>query len=100
MLHSLKPSDMLDSDIDCDSFAMEMEVRDDGMLGPSWLGYYKHQTASPTANVTRGTRASPAPAYSIRAHSLHTSARQSCACIFLVILIKKVRSNLAQEIQF
>jgi len=32
---------------------MEMEVGDDGTAGPSQLGYYKHQTASPTANVTR-----------------------------------------------
>ena len=28
------------------SLAMEMEVGDDGAAGPSWLGYYKHQTAS------------------------------------------------------
>ena len=41
---------------------MEMEVGDDGMAGPLQLGYYKHQTASPTANVTRA-----APAYDARA---------------------------------
>ena len=29
------------------SLAMEMEVGDDGAAGPLWLGYYKHQTASP-----------------------------------------------------
>jgi len=40
---------------------MEMEVRD--AVGPSRLGYYKHQTASPTANVTCATCASPATAY-------------------------------------
>ena len=42
---------------------MEMEVGDDGATGPSRLGYYKHQTASPrpAANVTHATRASPAP---------------------------------------
>ena len=28
------------------SLAMEMEVGDDGAVGPSRLGYYKHQTAS------------------------------------------------------
>jgi len=28
-----------------------MEVGDDGAAGPSWLEYYKHQIASPTANV-------------------------------------------------
>ena len=42
---------------------MEMEVGDDGAAGPSQLGYYKHQTASPTANVTRATCASPAPVH-------------------------------------
>ena len=42
---------------------MEMEVRDDGEVGPLRLGYYKHQTASPTANMTRATRTSPAPTY-------------------------------------
>jgi len=33
---------------------MEMEVEDDDAVGLSWLGYnrYKHQTASPTANIT------------------------------------------------
>ena len=46
---------------------MEMEVGDDGAAGPSQLGYYKHQTASPTANVTRAMRASPAPAYDAHA---------------------------------
>jgi len=32
---------------------MEMEVGDSSAAGPSWLGYYKHQTASPrtTANI-------------------------------------------------
>jgi len=46
-------SDTLDSDRGRRrSFAMEMEVGDDGTAGPSRLGYYKHQTASPTANVT------------------------------------------------
>jgi len=46
---------------------MEMEV--DGAAGPSRLGsgYYKHQTSSFSANVTRATRASPAPAYDARA---------------------------------
>ena len=63
---------------------MEMEVRDDSMVGPLWLGYYKHQTAFPIANVTYATCASPTPAYMMRAHSLHTRARQRCACIFLV----------------
>ena len=47
--------------------AMEMEAGVDGTAGPSWLGYYKHQTASPTANVTRATHASSAPAYMTRA---------------------------------
>ena len=49
--------------------AMEMEVRDDGSAWPSRLGYYqyKHQTASPTANVTRATHASPALAYEAHA---------------------------------
>jgi len=47
---------------------MEMEVGDDGAAGPSWLGYYKHKTASPkpTANVTRASRVSLAPAYDTR----------------------------------
>ena len=51
------------------SFAMEMEVGDDGAAGPPWLGYFKHQTASPRpiANITRATCASPAPAYDIHA---------------------------------
>jgi len=40
---------------------MEMEVGDDGAAGPSQLGYYKHQTASTAANVTRATHAPPAP---------------------------------------
>ena len=35
-------------------------------------------------NVTRATRASPAPAYETRAHSLRTGVRQRCACVFLV----------------
>jgi len=63
-------SDMLDSDIDlrqrC-SLMMEMEVGDDGTAGALRLGYYKHQTAS---------------------HSLRTSARQRCTCIFLVTTVK------------
>ena len=48
---------------------MEMEVGDDGVAGPSWLGYYKHQAASPrpTANITRATYASPSPAYDTHA---------------------------------
>jgi len=29
------------------SLAMELEVGDNGTAGPSQLGYYKHQTASP-----------------------------------------------------
>jgi len=45
------------------SLAMEMEVRDFSAVGPSWLGYYKYQTAS---------------------HSLRTSVRQKCTCVFLV----------------
>jgi len=57
--------DMLDS-VDLRSLAMEMEVGDDRAAGPSRLGYYKHQRASPTANVTRATRASLAPAYDAR----------------------------------
>jgi len=45
-----------------------MEVGDDGAAGPSQLGTTntKH-LACPTANVTRATRASPAPAYDARA---------------------------------
>ena len=48
------------------------EFFDDGMevggtAGPSRLGYYKRQTASPTANITRATHASLAPAYDARA---------------------------------
>jgi len=68
---------------------MKMELGDDGAMGPLWLGYYKHQTASfsystSAANVTRAMRASPAPAYDARVHSLRTGARQRCACVFLV----------------
>ena len=48
-------------------FGDRMEVGDDGAAGPSWLGYYEHQTASPTTNVTRATCASPAPTYYARA---------------------------------
>jgi len=46
-----------------------MEVGDDGAAGPSRLGYYKHQTASPrpTANVTRAMRVSLAPTYDVLA---------------------------------
>jgi len=64
-----------------------MEVRDDGTGGPTQLGYYKQLLLpSPTANVTRATHASPAPTYinDARVHSLHTGARQRCACVFLV----------------
>jgi len=63
--------------------AMEMKVEDDGAVGPSWLGCYKHQTASPrpTANTTHATRVSLAPAYDTRA-----GARNKCACIFLVMI--------------
>jgi len=43
-------------------YAHTMEVGDDGTVGPSRLGYYKHQTAFPT---TCATRASPAPAYDV-----------------------------------
>jgi len=44
--------------------AIEMEIGDDGSVGPSQLGYYKHQfeTAS-TANITLAMCASPAPTY-------------------------------------
>jgi len=47
------------------SLVIEMEVGDNSTAGPSQLGYYwyKHPTASPTANVTRDTCASPAPTY-------------------------------------
>jgi len=41
---------------------MEMKVGDDVVARPSQLGYYQHQTASPTAKATRATCASPAPA--------------------------------------
>ena len=61
-----------------------MEVGDDSTAGPSQLGYYKHQTASPTVNVTRATRTSPVPTYITSVHSLRTSVRQRCACVFLV----------------
>ena len=81
MSHSLTHSDTLDSDRRR-SLAMEMEVGDDGAAGPLQLGYYNHQTASPTANVTRATHASPAP---VPVHSLHTGVRQRCACVFLVV---------------
>jgi len=37
-------------------------------------------------NVTRATRTSPAPAFMTCVRSLHTGARQRCACIFLVII--------------
>ena len=63
-IQGLTHSDTLNSDIDHGrqrSLTMEMEVGDDVEVGPSWLGYYKHQTAYPTANVTRAMRASPAP---------------------------------------
>ena len=43
---------------------MEMEVGDG-----RHLGYYKHETASPTANVTRATHASPATAYVYDVHA-------------------------------
>ena len=65
MRHSLTHLDMLNLEVvDWHSLATEMEVRDDGAVGPQWLGYYqyKHQTAFPTANVTGTTRTSPAPA--------------------------------------
>jgi len=52
--HSLTHLDTFDSDIDhpMASLAMEMEVGDNGVVAPSQLGYYKQQTASPTANHT------------------------------------------------
>jgi len=52
------------------SLAMEMEAKDDSAAGPSQLGYYYTEQlllGRPTANVTRATRASPAPAYDSRA---------------------------------
>jgi len=62
------------------SLAMEMEV---GMTVR--LGYYKHQTASPTAAVTHAACTLPATVYSVtHTHSLHTGARQRCTCVFLV----------------
>jgi len=39
------------------------------------------------ANVTRATRASPAPAFMTCARGLHTGARQRCACVFLVKIL-------------
>jgi len=33
------------------SLAMEMEVGDDGMAGPSWLGYYKLYSQRNTCHV-------------------------------------------------
>ena len=66
--------------------SLAMEVGDDGAAGPLRLGYYKQQTAS-TANVTRATRAS---AYMTHTYSLHTGARQRCACVFLVMFVKVV----------
>ena len=75
-----------------------MEVGDDGAMGPSRLGYYKHKTASPTANVTRAMHASPAPAYDARAHSLRTGARQRCACVFIVHTILGRKLSFLQHI--
>jgi len=49
---------------------MEMEVGDDGAAGPSrqtLKSFYSKRDVQ-------------------RAHSLHTGARQRCACIFLVIV--------------
>jgi len=39
------------------------------------------------ANVTRATRASPAPAFMTRARSVRTGARQRCADVFLVSIL-------------
>ena len=78
--HSLTHSDTLDSDIVRRSLVMEMEVGD---AGPSRLGYYNTKQLL-HANVTRATRASPAPAFMTRARSLRTGARQRCAYVFLV----------------
>ena len=58
------------------SLAMEMEVGDDNMVGPSRLGYYK--TPNYTANVTHATRASPAPAYDARRYSVHWRKAKMC----------------------
>ena len=58
----------------------------------------KQLLLDPTANVTRATCASPAPAYRMyiyiyiyltRTHSLHTGMRQRYTCIFLVITPNK-----------
>ena len=60
-----------------------MEVGDDGAVGTSWLGYYKHQTASPrpTVNATRAMRASLATTHDARIvckkdHALNTLSNQ------------------------
>jgi len=45
------------------SLAMEMEVGDDGTVGPLRLGYYKQLLQDPIANVTCATCVSPAPTY-------------------------------------
>ena len=63
---------------------MEMEVGDDGAAGPSWLGYYKHQTASCKCNTCHARLTCTRIWH---AHSLRTGARQRCACVFLVVII-------------
>jgi len=55
----------------------------------AWRGHRGLDTTNTKhLNVTRATRASTAPACSARPYSLRTSARQSCACVFLVIRYK------------
>jgi len=71
---SLTHSDMLDSDRH--SLAMKIEVRDDGTVGPSRLGYYKHHVPSSPHLHPHMTHT----------HSLCTGARQWCTYVFLVTL--------------
>jgi len=65
------------------SLAMEMESGTTAQRGHRGLDTTNTKQLPPTANVTRATRASPAPVYMTHAHSLHTGARQRCTCVFL-----------------
>jgi len=67
--------------------AMELEVGDNGTAGPSRLGYYKHQTASPLFSYSKhNTCCTRIWCTCVHSLCISTSARQRCACVFLVCM--------------
>jgi len=66
------------------SLVMEMEVGDNGMAGPSQLGYYNTTNSFSYMYHARLT-CTCIHIWRVRIVCAHTGARQRCTCVFLVV---------------